>query len=93
MGTLQPDYLRTPGRIARPAFHDIQDEMKILKQQPKPHVKLKGLRGQWLRGKKLNSRSAVISTVDMKLGQIKKNSDYSELRCENNGGYGQCTAV
>uniref|UniRef100_A0A0K0CT43 Uncharacterized protein n=1 Tax=Angiostrongylus cantonensis TaxID=6313 RepID=A0A0K0CT43_ANGCA len=42
LGTLQPGYLRTPRRIARPPLYDIQDEMKILKQQPKPLVKLRG---------------------------------------------------
>ncbi|VDM62813.1 unnamed protein product [Angiostrongylus costaricensis] len=42
VASLQPGYLRTPGKIAGPAFYDIQDEMKILKQQPKPHVKFEG---------------------------------------------------
>uniref|UniRef100_A0A0K0DMC5 39S ribosomal protein L50, mitochondrial n=1 Tax=Angiostrongylus cantonensis TaxID=6313 RepID=A0A0K0DMC5_ANGCA len=47
--TLQPGYLRTPGRTVRPAtaFYDIQDEIKIIKQQPKPHVKLEDLRRYW----------------------------------------------
>ncbi|VDM52336.1 unnamed protein product [Angiostrongylus costaricensis] len=54
-----------------PRFYDFQDELKVLKQQPKPHVKLEDLRGQWMRGNELDVRSAGTRTVDAKTDQIK----------------------
>ncbi|VDM61443.1 unnamed protein product [Angiostrongylus costaricensis] len=65
---LQPVYPRALGRITRPAFNGIQDESKILKQQPKPHVELEGLRGWWMLRNKSNVRNVGIRTVDEKTG-------------------------
>ncbi|VDM52343.1 unnamed protein product [Angiostrongylus costaricensis] len=41
-----PKFDTTPVRINSKIFNDIRDEWKILKQQPKPHAKLKDLRGR-----------------------------------------------
>ncbi|VDM61126.1 unnamed protein product [Angiostrongylus costaricensis] len=57
----------TPGRIARPAFYDIQDEMKNLKQQPKPYAKLQDLRAQWIRGNESNDG---LDTVEYPLFRV-----------------------
>uniref|UniRef100_A0A0K0D9S8 Uncharacterized protein n=1 Tax=Angiostrongylus cantonensis TaxID=6313 RepID=A0A0K0D9S8_ANGCA len=38
IGNPPAGYLKAPGRIARPAFYDIEGELKILMQQSKPRV-------------------------------------------------------
>ena len=62
--------LRTLGRIVRPAFYDIQDEMKIFKQQPKPHVKVG--KSSWM----MDARKRI---------ECKKCSD-THSRCDDDAG-------
>uniref|UniRef100_A0A0K0DFA8 TPR_REGION domain-containing protein n=1 Tax=Angiostrongylus cantonensis TaxID=6313 RepID=A0A0K0DFA8_ANGCA len=58
------------GNIAPPALYYIQDEVKILEYQPKPHAKLGNLRGQWMAGNEIDLRSAGIRTEDVKTSHI-----------------------